>query len=315
MISFLPLILLLSQAVGTYHPPHSGVNRLPLQKKKIVLRSPTGYAKRILRFDDKTGQAIEYDPKPEVTPLDAKSGKYALKWIGYDGKKKTVIYQRPDAIDAVVSASVSRTPAGRYLYTYNVHNLESSGEQLAGFAVQNYTSDLKPLELSDVYVGRMLRNREMSDGNWIRFGIFTTFKPVISAGASIEFSLESSAPPGIVECRIHGGMLGMKGVGEEMPQELENVLPGYEAWPSGYTIGPIDKLKSLSPAERAKYVLQQLPRFKELGWMTADAFQWYQQNLYRIDPETISHRAEQDLGAGNITNEVLLMIQGIRQQP
>lgn len=49
--------------------------------------------------------------------------------------------------------------------------------------------------------------------------------------------------------------------------------------------------------------------------MTADALQWYQQNLSRIDLATVSHRADRDLGAGYITNEVRLMIQGIRQQP
>lgn len=124
-----------------------------------------------------------------------------------------------------------------------------------------------------------------------------------------------SLPPGLVECRVAGGPRGMKGVGEDMPQELENILPGYEAWPSGFTIGPIDNLKTLSPTERANYLLKLLPKFKELGWMTADALHWYQQNLNRIDLAIVSHRADQDLGAGYITNEVHLMIQGIRQQP
>jgi len=65
-----------------------------------------------------------------------------------------------------------------------------------------------------------------------------------------------------------------------------------------FTIVPVGDLKTLSASERAKYVLQQLPRFKQLGWMTADALHWYQQNLNRIDLATVSHRAEQDLGQG-----------------
>src|SRR5438874_3537246 len=84
---------------GTTHPPLQKLQRLPLQKKQINFRSPKNYEKRILRYDEKTGQPIYYDPKPEVKLLDAKSGEYAFKWIGYDGKEKTVIYQRRDAID------------------------------------------------------------------------------------------------------------------------------------------------------------------------------------------------------------------------
>src|SRR5205085_4210393 len=85
------------------------LQRLPFQKKRLILQSPTSYEKRILRYDSKTGEPIYYDPKPRVVPLDVKSGKYGLRWIGYDGKEKTIIYQRPDVIDAVISASVSKT--------------------------------------------------------------------------------------------------------------------------------------------------------------------------------------------------------------
>lgn len=310
---FLLIIALAVQVGASLRLPSEKPKRLPLQKKRVILKSPTSYAKRLLRIDQKTGEEIYYDPRPQVTLLDAKSGKYAFEWIGYDGRKKAVIYQRPDAIDAVVISSVSKTTSGEYLYVYNVQNLASSGQHLSGFAVQNFASDVNPTKIGE-YVGRMSNNKELRDGNWIYFSI-TTFQPKIVPAREMEFKLVSSAPPGLVECRIHGGVMRMIGVGEDMPQELENVLPGYEIWPSGYTIGPIGNLKTLSPAERAKYVLQQLPRFKELGWMTADAFRWYQQNLNRIDLATISQHAEQDLGAGNITNEVLLMIQGIRQQP
>lgn len=307
------LLVLFIQMASAQGQSSEKARRLPFQKKHIEFKAPTNYAKRILLYDSKTGEPVYYDPRPRIVLLDAKSGKYAFKWIGYDSKEKVVIFQRADAIDAVITASVSKTTSGQYLYIYNIQNLSSSGEHLSGFAVQTFSSAVKPEPIGGGYVGQMSKNREMKEGNWIYFGS-SNFKSIVTPGRSIELRLMSPAPPGLVECRIHGGELGMKGVGEDMPQELENVLPGYSDWPSGYTIGPIDNLKTLSPADRANYLLKLLPKFKELGWMTADAFRWYQQSLNRIDLATISQRAEQDLGAGNITNEVLLMIQGIRQQ-
>jgi hypothetical protein len=308
---FLLLLVIVAQTLTATPTPSQKTRRLALQKRTIILKAPRSYANRILRLDSRTGNPVEYDPRPRVVLLDVKSGKYAFKWIGYDGNEKTVIYQRPDAFDATVSGSVSKTPSGTYLYTYAIQNLASSGQNLSGFAVQHFASDVKPQSIGNGYVGEMSKNREMKEGNWIYFGT-SNFKDAVTPGRNIELALESLAPPGLVECRAHGGVMMMIGVDEDMPQELENVLPGYEAWPRGYTIGPVENLKALSPAERANYLLKLLPKFNELGWMTADALHWYQQNLNRIDLGTISKRAGQDLGAGNITNEVLVMIQGIR---
>uniref|UniRef100_A0A7C3PF51 Uncharacterized protein n=1 Tax=Oscillatoriales cyanobacterium SpSt-418 TaxID=2282169 RepID=A0A7C3PF51_9CYAN len=308
----LMLLVLVTQAAGAQHPPSQRTQRLPFQKKQITLKSPTNYEKRILRIDPKTGQAIYYDPKPWVELLDAKSGRYALKWIGYDGKEKTIFYQRPDAIDAVVSASVSKTASGQYLYTYSIQNLPSSGQHLTTFAIQTFASDVKPKPIGNVYIGRISKNiKEMKDGNWIGFGL-SGFKPAVVPGRNIELRLESSAPPGLVECRITGGVQGMKGVGEEMPEELESILPRYEAWPSGYTIGPVDNLKNLSPSERINYIRKLLPQFQRLGWITGDARRWYEQNLMADNLENIYKRTDQDLKTGDITTEVFAIIQGMR---
>lgn len=307
----LSLLLLISVA-GALHPPSQKANRLRLQKKQIVLEAPKNYAQRVLRYDRQTGKTIYYDPKPRVVLVDEKSGKYAFKWIGYDGKEKTVIYQRPDAIDAVVSARIGTTSSGNNVYTYTVQNLQSSGEELTSFFVQNFTSDIRPTKVADVYVGSVSKNdKEFKDGHWIGYGVLNSS---VVPGRSIEFELESSAPPGLVECRIAGGPRGMKGVGEDMPQELENVLPGYEIWPSGYTIGPIDKLKTLSPSERANYLVKLLPKFKEIGWITADALRWYQQNLSRDGMGAVHDRAELDFSEGNITSEVVAMIRAIKNR-
>lgn len=288
----------------------SGQGRLPSQKKPIVLRSPTTYEKRILRYDAKTGQPVYYDPKPVIVPLDGRSGKYGLRWIGYDGKIKTIIYQRHDALDAVVSASVSKTASGRYLYTYKILNLPSSGQHLSIFALQTFASDVKPISVGYGYLGQFSGIREMREGNWIGFGS-TNLDEAVTPGGSVELKVISSAPPGLVECRIAGGGFGMKGVGEEPPEELEAALPGYEAWPKAHTIGPIDNLKSVSRTVYTKYLLDQLRQFRKLGWMTADALRWFGQNLGRDNLGQVYKRAQQDLKAGKITTEVHDIIQAI----
>jgi hypothetical protein len=312
MTRFLLLVALTMQTGVAFNPRSQSSQRLPIQKKRIILKSPTNYEKRILRYDQATGKPILYDPKPQVKLLDAKSGKYAFTWIGYDGEEKTVIYQRPDAISAIVSASVSKTANGQFLYAYKIDNLRSSGQALSDFVVQTFTSDVRPVKRGDGFVGQMSNNKVMKEGNWIFYGS-SYFGPSVIPGQSAVAKLESHAPPGLVECSVTGGVFGMKGVGEEMPQELENVLPGYEIWPRCHTIGPLDKLQSVSSLERANYLIENLPQFRKLGWMTADALRWYQQNLRGSNFDQTNRRAEQDLKTGRITTEVHDMIQAIRQ--
>ncbi len=151
MMKTLVFVLLLISATAAMHPPSQRTNRLPLQKKHIVLQAPKNYAQRFLGMDRDTGKEIYYDPKPEVVLLDEKGGKYAFKWIGYDGKEKTVIYQRPDAINAVVSARVETTGSGNSTYTYTIENLQSSGEELTSYFVQNFAAEVRPAKAADMW--------------------------------------------------------------------------------------------------------------------------------------------------------------------
>jgi hypothetical protein len=282
---------------------HSKLRRLPVQKKDITLTAPKTYERRVLSYDERTREPISYDPRPRVVLLDARSGKYGLKWLGYDGKEKTVIYQRPDRIDAIVRASVTRTPSGGFLYSYGLDNLPSSGQQLSSFGLQTFSSDVRPIKKPSGYVGAMSKNRSMSEGNWILYGS-SYFDPTIGPGKSAEARLESSAPPGLVECSVTGGRFGMKGAGEHMPQELENVLPGYEIWPRGLTLGPHDWLKSATTADKVSYIKKIIPRMRELGWLTASKSRWYEQNLGGQNLSLILQRVEDDFRSGEITSEV-----------
>jgi hypothetical protein len=305
------MFVMLAQLAVAWQSSPETMQRLPLQKKEIILKSPTNYAQRFLGVDPKTGKEIYYDPKLEVVLLDAKSGAYGLRWIGYDRKQKTIVYYRPDAFDATISASVKRHSSGQYLYIYTVHVLPTSGQNVRGFVVQNFAADARPLRTADVNVGRMSQNNEMKEGNWLDFAVLGA-QPGIAPGHRFEHQLLSSAPPGVVECHAVG-ITGMKGVGEEPPQELENVLPGYEAWPSGYTIGPIDQLKTFSVNKRAKYLRSKLVLFQQLGWIAAELAPWYEQNLQANQLGQVFKRAMEDFKAGKITSELLAMIQSASQ--
>jgi hypothetical protein len=283
--------------------------RVPLEKVATTLKSPTRYERRIIGQDPRTGQPRYYDPKPRVIVLDAKAQKYGLRWIGYDGKEKTLTYQRPDAVDVVVSASVSRVAGGMYLYVYDIVNLPSSMEYISTFAVQNYSASVTPMKSSQLYVGGITKNgREFKAGNWIGFSVLSGD---VTPGKHFEVKLWSYSPPGLVECRV-AGVLGMKGVGEEPPQELENVLPGYEIWPHGYTLGPMDQLRSFSTRERADYIRGSLSQIRKLGWATPATIGWYEQTLDTRNVNEVIRRAGEDFQQGVITSELHDMIKLIQ---
>ena len=97
-----------------------------------------------------------------------------------------------------------------------------------------------------------------------------------------------------------------------MPQELENILPGYEAWPSGYTIGPVDKLRGITQQEQISYLLKVLPQCRQQGWIMTKTLWTYEQLLKQKNLQGIFTRAANDLKTASITTEVFGMIEGMR---
>lgn len=314
------------------------VQRRPLEKQPHQYSSPAGYEWREKGYDPKTKKPVTYDHKPRVELVDAKAGKYAFKWVGYDGKERSVIIQRRDALDVVVSAGVSRTSEGRYLYTYKVESLPSSGTELLGFIVQNYAPDTKPVEvngrrtnnrdlslldafrdippdgtswnLEDVAIGQMSNLiQQFKEGSWISIGLLPEFDPKVTPGRSLEVRILSSAPPGLVGIRAVGGQREIIGADEHMPFVLENRLPGYGELPRGHTVGPDERLKHLSAAEKIKYLRDRLPQFRNLGWITEETSRSYEQHLKGGDLEAVRKRIDQDLKAEQITTEIFAIIQ------
>lgn len=287
------------------------VQRQSLTRVPVKLEVPRDYQKRDL--DDETSF---YDHKPRVVAVDEKAGKYEFRWIGYDKKEKVIKYQRLGAIDALVSAKAQKTDNKKYLYSYTVENLPSSANNLSGLWIQNYASETKPIELDreNIYIGKVLNIvRGFNEGAWWHYSILDRYKPAIKPGSKIELQLESSAQPGLVECKADGGEFGVKGVGEDMPPELENLMLGTKDLPYGYSIGPIDKLAEMNESEKAKYVLENLPKFQEAGWMSSGTAQIYEAILKREDLAGALEQAKKDIQSEFITSEVFSIIEGLSE--
>lgn len=275
------------------------------QKSTVIIKSPTTYLKR------KTEKG-EYDPKPQFVLIDEKSGKYELRWIGDDGKEKVINYQRADALEALVEARVEKETGGQFVYKYLLRNLPASPTYLSSFTVQTFAGDVKVTKLDGVYIGDMTTSlKGFNEGVWWHYGILGDNLLKIDPGKTIELSLVSAALPGIVGCRATAGELTLKGAGEHMPSELEASMPGYEEWAKGYTIGPVERLAALGRSERAKYVLENLPKFQDAGWIGSEAAKKYEAILKMKDLATALSEAEKDHENGVVTSEVYHIIEGL----
>jgi hypothetical protein len=123
--------------------------------------------------------------------------------------------------------------------------------------------------------------------------------------------LTSSAPPGIVRCLASAETV-VEGADEDVPDELESLIAGFDEYPHGYTIGPVDSLKSLSVNKRVEYLLENLPLFRKAGWITEDAVGKYQELLKSGDLKGSLQQAEEDLQAEQITREVNEIFQAMK---
>ncbi|MDX2039868.1 MAG: hypothetical protein SF097_01405 [Acidobacteriota bacterium] len=303
-------ILLITGLVNT---SAQQLRRVALHKKKIELKSPSTWSKNFVKIDPQTKKEIYHDPKPRLEVADAKAGKYYMKWIGYDGKEKMTVYQRPDCVDVIVISLAIKSASG-YEYEYTVQNLKTSGDYLNGFAVQNFSADVSPKRPStanDVFIGNMSAGA-FGEGNWIRFAPIPPH-PKVQPGQTVKFKLYSPSPPGLVECRVNGGDFVMKGAGEELPPELETLILNYDALPRGYTIGPVDGLRKSSHEENVSYLLKALPQCQKQGWLTMQVLQTYEQLLKQNNMASIFTRIGNDLKNGSISTEVFAIVEAMKK--
>lgn len=289
---------------------HAVAQRRPLEKTRHEYKTPTSYQPRLRGVDPKTGDPITYDHKPRVEALDAKTGRYAFKWVGFDGQEKTATFQTADAVDVTVAATVTKTASGEYLYTYEVKNLPSSGAYLKRFMIQNYAQDVAPEKSGDLMPFTMSKDVQgFGEGQWLSFADVSDDVQV-DPGQTVRIHLTSPSPPGLVQCRASAQTV-VEGTDEETPSDLESLMPGFDEYPHGFTIGPVERLQGLSPDERTQYLLERLPQFRKLGWITDEAASRYEEALKTGGVGAVSGRAESDLKAEQITPEVFEIIKAI----
>ena len=281
--------------------------RALFKRSSVVLKPPGEYAMR------ETKRGKTYDPKPRLVTIDVKAGKYELRWIGYDGRDKIVEYQRRDALDALVETRVIKS-SDKFIYSYLIRNLPSSPSFIGIFIVQTFAVDVRNEKIpsgEDLYIGHMGSHiPRFSEGVWRTFSPLTDDTRIIP-GTTREFQIVSEAQPGVVGCYAHAGEPSLKGADEHMPEELEMVTPGYDGLASCITIGPDERLAKFSKEEKAKYLLDNLPKFVEAGWMAGDTPKIYESILTSGNLAGAFEQAKTDLEKEFITSEVFHIIEGL----
>jgi len=278
--------------------------------KEVSSSFPERRLKEGLDFDS---DASTLAREPAIEEHDSSKGEYVIRWKGYDGTQKRVIYTRPDTILVNVSASVTRGKSKKYRYTYELSNSSSSAQYLAGFVVQVFDESSKPLVNSGVYIGKMNSDiDEFSEGQWWSYGQ-NIFGSDIVPGSQVTVELESDNPPQIVNCRVHGGSRKMEGVGEDMPNVLEKSLLGYDAWPQGITLGPTVSTNFPIVSEYIEEnFISQLDLMVTHGWISKDIVNRYSlSTVENISYIELLDMARADHLNGDIANEAIQLIEHI----
>lgn len=247
--------------------------RTSLLAARQAIVAPVGY-EMLTAEDERTGKVISYDPKYRIDVTDAQSGTVVLRWSDERGQERTLRFQRPDAIDLIVEASVQQFESGEYEYTYQLRNLPSSGQFLSDFTVQTLGRNTYAVRPPGVYVGTKSGTaEEFSNGMWFSFGI-PYFGRDVTPGTQASVKVRSLSPPGLVECRARGGDFVMYGDAEAFPVQFEKSWPTYAMWPKGHTIGPVCNVEVLPVTSRRDYVRGLADEFVRLGWATPAARDW-----------------------------------------
>jgi hypothetical protein len=306
------LVVLVTAAVVSAEAQQLPV-RTPLERSDVALVSPTTYLKRT-RTDPRTGIAAEYDPQPRFVAVDSARGLYRMQWVGYDGKTKSILYERPDKLDAIVVADANRLPSGIYRYRFQIQVQSQSKQPLHHFVVQTFSSEAAPVKQPGVSAGTTnTRVGAFANGAWFMFSVARTLLPQSGPGRTIAFEMDSKAPPGLVDCRASGVQGGLDGAGEEPPAELFDALPGYNAWLRGRTIGPTAALATQSRAQQLAQFREWLPQFERAGWLSATRRQHYDQIAARGDSRALMSDVASDLKNGTTTSEVAAIVRGFNQ--
>ena len=307
VIAFTIIVVAISAILAMSLQRDSPVDRAPIGGTDVDI--PSIATEVILESMRSNGSDQDDVLLGRIRVVNEADGIYALEWKGNDGDDKSIIYHRPDKVRATIAASLRVGTDKKYRFQYTIQNSEDSGQYLSGFIVQTRSQSVVPVVQNNAYVGKMGAHiTEFSVGTWYAFGN-NIFLEDIVPGATTVVEIESDSPAAIMQCKIYGGPMKMIGVGEDLPLELANLLLGYEKWPSGFTIGPSNDTLLSTYQGRATYLLSELDRVVDLGWMKRHLRADYKSLLSRPeDEESVEERVGKDLKAGRITSEVAAIL-------
>lgn len=246
-------------------------DRKPLTQpvlKKIV-HSPTGVR---LKRDPKTDGWVEYKLDGDIT-YEEKTGNFLLRWTGADGRRKTVVYAPATRLNAQVAARVEYLPDLRgYRYLYQVSNLPTSQRKLHTF----YVEAQAPVEKVGAPDDSWGYSRPLTDylqaqlevkAGWAWSQTREGREGLTPGENAAGFSFVSAGLPAVMKCYIRHHAY-MKGVGEELPEELHAAIDRV-AWkiPSGVTVGPATPPEPFHPAVFVRRILEMVDVSAKQGWI------------------------------------------------
>lgn len=228
------------------------------------------------RFNAATKKWEKYSLEQKIAYED-KTGDFLLQWNGLDGKRKTIAYRPATRLYVTLVARIEKNPSnGALRYTYAVRNLPNSQRELQALYVETKAA------VVDV---------KSPDGTWGHSAPFTDYltnvlkaeagwtwartaseKPGLLPGeGTYGFSFQSEGLPAPVKC-FAANRRGMKGIGEDPPEELMAALDPV-TWfiPSGITVGPVAPPENLEPAAHLRNVRQMVDVAVQQGWILSPA--------------------------------------------
>lgn len=253
-------------AAGGAHAQRSPLTSVDLTRVEY----PAGGTRE--RLNQKTHRLDKYDLDQKIV-YEEKTGDFLLQWTGADGKRKTIVYHPANRLHAVVTARVERdATANGFRYVYAVRNLPNSQRELQVLYI-TIRADVSNAESPDATWGRSvpfteyLRKVLEVPGGW-RWAQTGGGRTGLRSGESAYgFAFQSSGLPAPTKCFVDI-QKGMKGVGEEPPEELMAALDPV-SWlvPRGLTVGPVAPPDKLEPGKFLTDIQGMVDTALEQGWI------------------------------------------------
>jgi hypothetical protein len=254
----------LSMAAG------ANAQRTPLAPVDLTkIEYPPGGTRE--RLNPKIHRMDKYDLNQKIV-YDERTGDFLLQWNGLDGKRKTIIYRPANRLHAVITAQVERDPAGRgFRYVYALRNLPNSQRELQTLMITTSAEVSNAGSPDSSWYSRPFTDyfkRTLAvPGGWTWSQTEGQITGLAPSETAYGFAFHSTGLPAPMRSYVNRRP-GMKGVGEDPPEELMAALDSV-TWliPKGVTVSPVAPPEKLDPAKFLKDIEGMLETASQQGWI------------------------------------------------